>query len=103
MRLLHHTGSAAALRKLDLVSVILGVIAPEVLTEDDSDIEVELENLYRELSNLQKKHAWLTFWEPADLPSSAHERWRSHLEELEFQIDDIEDEIQELENYLIGF
>lgn len=103
MRLLHHSGSSTALRNFDLASAILEIIAPEVLAEDDSDIEVELENLYHELSALQKKHAWLTFWEPADLSPSAYRRWEARLEDLEFQIDDIEDEIQELENYLSGF
>ena len=96
MSLLRST-STAALRRLDLTTAILAIIAPELLTDDDSDLEIELENLYRERFVLEKKHARLSFWEPAEQTSSAHDRWEIQLDALALQISEIEDEIQALE------
>jgi len=96
MSLLHSTGTIAP-RRFDLASAILAIIAPELLTDDDSDLEIELENLYHERFVLEKKYAWLSFWEPAEQSSPAHNRWEIRLDALTLQISEIEAEIQALE------
>ena len=87
--------------RFDPATFILARIAPELLLDDESDLEVELENLQRQRKELTKKRARLLFWSPSDESSdAAYDHWMRRLEGITWQIEELDEEIFALEQEL---